>query len=55
MLDIKEREKISFKKVSSRFVIVKNKDGHILEFLHSYSPDLNLIEYYWFKVKKTHM
>ncbi|WP_371223665.1 transposase [Orientia tsutsugamushi] len=33
-------------------MIVKNKDGHILEFLHSYSPDLNLIEYYWFKVKK---
>ncbi|KJV54786.1 transposase [Orientia tsutsugamushi] len=32
-------------------MIVKNKDGHILEFLHSYSPDLNLIEHYWFKIK----
>ncbi|KJV53844.1 transposase domain protein [Orientia tsutsugamushi str. Gilliam] len=51
MLDINEREKISFKKVSKRFVIVKNKDGYILEYLLPYFPDLNLIEHYWFKVK----
>ncbi|KJV76502.1 hypothetical protein [Orientia tsutsugamushi] len=52
MLDINEREKISFEKVSKRFVIVKNKDGHIFRVFTSLSPDLNLIEHYWFKVKK---
>lgn len=43
-------DNINFHKSSKLEMLIRSVSCHIL-FLPTYSPDLNLIEHYWFKIK----